>query len=312
MKLKKNHSLKEIAGIIQCEFVGNPDHVISGLNEIHVVVPGDIVFVDHPKYYDKALNSAATTILINKKVECPQGKALLISDDPCRDFNKLNAHFMPIERFTKSIGEHTTIHPSAFIYPNVTIGNNVSIGENTVIYPGVVIMDHTSIGKNVIIQSNTVIGGDAFYYKKRGEVYDKMFNCGRVIIHDSVEIGSNCTIDRGLTGDTTIGEGTKIDNLVQIGHDTIIGKNCLFASQVGIAGCVIIGNGVTLWGQVGVKSDVHIEDNVTVMAQSGVGDNLKSGHKYFGSPCEEVRGKYREMMAIKSVAEEYLNRKNKN
>lgn len=309
MKLPQPTLITEIAQFLQCEFVGNPDHVITGINEIHVVEPGDIVFVDHPKYYDKALQSKATTIIINKQVDCPAGKALLISDDPCRDFNRLNAYYRPQQHQFNTPGDDTKIHETAIVYPNVVIGHHVQIGEGTILYPGVVIRDYCIIGKNVIIQSNTVIGGDAFYYKKRGEKFDKMYSCGRVIIEDNVEIGCNCTIDRGLTGDTTIGEGTKIDNLVQVGHDTVIGKNCLFASQVGIAGCVVIEDNVTLWGQVGVKSDVRLEKGVVVMAQSGVSENLKAGKSYFGTPCSETRGKYRELMAIKAMAEEYMKGK---
>lgn len=311
MKLNKPVSLKDIAALIHCGYKGKENHMITGINEIHVVEPGDIVFVDHPKYYDKALNSAATTILINKEVECPEGKALLISDDPCRDFNFLNRHFRPEERQTTAKGSNTKIDPTAFIYPNVTIGNHVSIGANTVIHAGVVIRDYTVIGDNVIIQSNTVIGGDAFYYKKRGEVYDKMYNCGRVIIHNNVEIGCNCTIDRGLTGDTTIGEGTKIDNLVHIGHDTLIGKNCLLAAQVGVAGCVIIEDNVTLWGQVGVRSDVTLGKGLTVLAQSGISGSLEGGKTYFGSPAEEIRTKYKEIAAVKIMADEYLKKRKK-
>jgi len=309
MKLDKPTTLKEIASILGCTFVGDPNHAITGINEIHVVESGDIVFVDHPKYYDKALKSKATTILINKEVECPEGKGLLISDDPCRDFNKLNKHYRPTQPITNATGTNVKIDPTAIIYPNVTIGNNVSIGANSVIMPGVTIMDHTIIGKNVIIHANTVIGGDAFYYQKRDGVFNKMHTCGRVLIHDNVEIGAQCSIDKGLTGDTTIGEGTKIDNQVHVGHDVVIGKNCLFAAQVGIAGCVVIEDNVTLWGQVGVISGITIGKGATVMGQSGVGESLEGGKNYFGSPCGEARHKYRELSAMKIMVEDYFVKK---
>lgn len=311
MKLQKAVTLKEIAALIHCEYAGKAEHLITGINEIHVVEHGDIVFVDHPKYYDKALNSKATTILINKKVDCPEGKALLISDDPCRDFNFLNRHFRPEEKQNSFYGSGFSIDPSATIYPNVIIGNHVSIGANSVIHAGVVLRDYTEVGDNVIIQSNTVIGGDAFYYKKRGEQYDKMYTCGRVIIHNNVEIGCNCTIDRGLTGDTSIGEGTKIDNLVHIGHDTVIGQNCLLAAQVGVAGCVVIEDNVTLWGQVGVRSDITIGKGAVVMAQSGISASLDAGKTYFGSPAEEIKIKYKETAALKIMAGEYLKNRGK-
>jgi UDP-3-O-[3-hydroxymyristoyl] glucosamine N-acyltransferase len=299
----KPHSLKDLAALIGCKFSGPENHLISGINEIHMVVPGDLVFVDHPKYYDKALNSAATTILINKEVDCPAGKALIFSEDPCRDFNKLTLHFSPVTTQSSPIGTNTKIASSAIIYPNVTIGNNVTIGERTTIFPGAVIYENCVIGNDVIIHANVVIGGHAFYYKKRNESYDKMHTCGRVLVHDKVEIGAGTTIDRGITGDTTIGEGTKIDNHVHIGHDSIIGKNCLFAAQVGIAGCVNIEDNVTLWGQVGVVSGITIGKGAVVQGQSGVGKTLEGGKTYFGSPCEEGRAKFRELHALKQLPE---------
>lgn len=307
----KPHTLKDLAAIIGCKFSGPENHLISGINEIHMVVPGDLVFVDHPKYYDKALNSAATTILINKEVECPSGKALIFSEDPCRDFNKLTLHFSPVTTQNSPIGNNTKIASSAIIYPNVTIGNNVIIGERTTIFPGAVIYENCVIGNDVIIHANVVIGGHAFYYKKRNDTYDKMHTCGRVVVHDKVEIGAGTTIDRGITGDTSIGEGTKIDNHVHIGHDSIIGKNCLFAAQVGIAGCVIIEDNVTLWGQVGVVSGITIGKGAVVQGQSGVGKTLEGGKTYFGSPCEEGRAKFRELHALKQLPEliDKLNKK---
>jgi UDP-3-O-[3-hydroxymyristoyl] glucosamine N-acyltransferase len=272
------------------------------MNEIHVVDPGDIVFVDHPKYYDKALNSAATTVLINKEVDCPEGKGLLISDDPFRDFNALNRHFSPQEFSNVSISERASVSPSAKIFPGVFIGNNVSIGDNSIIHPNVTIYDNCVIGNNVVIHANTVLGADAFYYKTRPEGFDQLLSTGKVVIEDNVHIGASCTIDRGVSGETRIGEGSRLDNHIQIGHDTKVGKRCLFASQVGIAGCVIIEDHVTLWGQVGVKSDVTLEEGVVVYAQGGVAKSLKKG-TYFGSPAEDVRTKFREIASLKKLPE---------
>lgn len=303
MQITPAQTLGQIAAIINCKYVGNADHPVSGINEIHKVVPGDIVFVDHPKYYDKALLSAATTILINKEVECPAGKALLISDDPFRDFNKITRHFSPPTIQAQTTGNNCKIDPSAIIYPNVFIGHNVTIGADTVVYPGVVIYDNSVIGKNVILHASVVLGGHAFYYKKRPEGYDKMYTCGRVVVEDRVEIGAATTIDAGVTGDTLIGEGTKIDNHVHIGHDTVVGKNCLFAAQVGIAGCVIIEDNVTLWGQVGVPSGLTIGKGAVVQGQSGVTHNLEGGKVYFGSPADEGKTKLRELAALRQLPE---------
>lgn len=301
MKFDKPHKLSEIAALIGCEFVGDPDHVVSGINEIHRVVRGDLVFVDHPKYYDKALKSAATTILIDQRVECPEGKGLIISESPFDDFNKLNQHFVKSTFQRSPTGGNVVVADTALIYPNVFIGNNVTIGENSVIMPGAVIGDRTTIGDNVIVGPNSVIGHYAFYYKKRSGNYDRMYTCGGVRLEDNVEVGALCTIDAGVTAETIIGKGTKIDNQVHIGHDTVVGENCLFAANVGLAGCVNIENNVTLWGQVGCASDVTIGEGAIVLAQSGIAKSLPGGKTYFGSPCGEVKSKFRELAAVRKL-----------
>lgn len=305
MKFSSPQTLLSIADIIGAKKVGTDDFPVLGLNEIHVVEKGDIVFVDHKKYYKKALESAASVILINKEVPCPKGKALLISNDPFNDVQKLIERFNPFQSSDNTISQSAKIDNSTIIQPGVFIGNNVKIGKNCLIHSNVSVYDNSIIGDNVIIHANSVIGSDAFYYQKRKGEFKQFKSCGRVLIKNDVHIGANCTIDRGVTGDTIVGDRTKIDNLVQIGHDTQIGKDCLFASQVGIAGCVIIKNNVTLWGQVGVSSDITINENVTVLAQSGVGNNLEKNKSYFGSPCEESRKKFREFYTIKKLVQEH-------
>lgn len=303
MKFNTPQTLESIAKIIDARFIGSPDFPVLGMNEIHVVVPGDIVFVDHPKYYDKALQSAATIVLINKEVECPQGKALLISDDPFRDFNKLTVYFNPFIASKNSISSSAVIGEGTIIQPNVFVGNNVKIGKNCLIHPNVSIYDNTVIGNNVTIHAGTVLGGDAFYYKNRPEGFDKLISGGRVVIEDNVDLGALCTIDKGVTGDTTIGAGTKIDNQVHVGHDTVIGKKCLIASQTGIAGCVVIEDEVTLWGQVGVTSGITIGKKAVISAQSGVSKSLEGGKSYFGTPADDFRSKYKELASIKLIPE---------
>lgn len=301
MKFPKTYQLKEIASLIGCDFIGDESFPVLGMNEIHVVEPGDIVFVDHPKYYDKALQSAATIVLINKEVACPEGKALLISDDPFRDFNKLTNHFKPFIPSSSSISETAKIGNKTVIQPNCFIGSNVTIGDNCIIHPNVVIYDDTVIGDNVIIHAGTILGASAFYYKNRPEGFDQLLSGGRVIIEDDVHIGACCTIDRGVTGDTTIGKGSKLDNQIQIGHDTVLGKKCLLASQVGIAGCVVIEDEVTIWGQVGSTSGVTIGEKAVILAQSGVSKSLEGHKTYFGSPAEEARQKLKEMAYVKEI-----------
>lgn len=303
MKFPKTHSLKEIATIINCQYVGNDDFPVDGMNEIHVVTPGDIVFVDHPKYYDKALQSAATIVLINKEVDCPEGKALLISDDPFRDFNKLTKHFRPFQATNLPISVSAVIGEGTYIQPNCFIGNHVKIGSNCIIHSNVSIYDGCIIGDNVIIQAGTILGADAFYYKKRPDGFDQLLSGGRVVIENNVGIGALCTIDKGVTGDTTIGEGTKIDNQVHVGHDTIIGKKCLIAAQTGIAGCVIIEDEVTIWGQVGTTSGITIGAKAVILGQTGVTKSVEGGKSYFGTPIEESREKLKQLANIKRIPE---------
>jgi UDP-3-O-[3-hydroxymyristoyl] glucosamine N-acyltransferase len=299
-------SVTWIADFINAKLLGNSTGNATGINEIHKVENGDLVFVDHPKYYDKCINSAASFIIINKEASIPDGKALLVVDNPFEAYCKIVNHFRPFEPATKPISNSAVIGEGSFIYPNSFIGNHVSIGKNCIIHPNVTIMDHCIIGDNVIIQSATVIGSDAFYYntKKNREVwYKKMPSCGRVIIEDDVEIGAGCTIDRGVSHDTIIGKGTKMDNMIHIGHDTITGKNCLIAAQVGIAGVVTLEDGVTLWGQVGVNKTLTIGANAVIYAQSGVGKDTAGNKVYFGSPIEDAKEKMKELVWIKRIPE---------
>ncbi|WP_417198680.1 UDP-3-O-(3-hydroxymyristoyl)glucosamine N-acyltransferase [Bizionia sp.] len=301
MKFPKPHTLEEIASLIDVNYIGDPSFPVLGMNEIHVVEPGDIVFVDHPKYYNKALDSAATIVLINKEVTCPEGKALLISDDPFRDFNKLTKHFKPFQPATSAITDSAKIGKNTIIQPNCFIGNNVIIGDNCVIHSNVTIYDDTIIGNNVTIHAGTILGASAFYFKKRPEGFDPLISGGRVVIKDYVDIGALCTIDKGVTGDTTIGEGSKLDNQIQIGHDTMVGKKCLIASQTGIAGCVIIEDEVTIWGQVGCASGITIGEKAVIHAQSGISKSLPGHKTYWGTPAQEARAVMKEMANIKQL-----------
>src|SRR6187397_262625 len=276
MRLDKPVPVKWIADFIGAEIAGNSNASATGINEIHKVEKGDVVFVDHPKYYDTCINSAATIIIINKKTEYPDGKTLLMVDDPFEAYLKLVNHFRPFTPSSKNISDSASVGKNTVIMPNAFIGNHVIIGNDCIIHPNVTILDHCVIGNNVIIQAGTVIGSDAFYYNKktnRDIHYKKMNSCGRAVIED----------------------------FVHIGHDTEVGKNCLFAGQVGIAGATIIEDNVILWGQVGVSKTLTIGKNATVYAQSGVKDSIDGGKVYFGSPVEDAREKMKEFIWIKRI-----------
>jgi UDP-3-O-[3-hydroxymyristoyl] glucosamine N-acyltransferase len=296
-----------LSEFLDARLLGNKDGQATGINELHKVEKGDLAFVDHPKYYDTCINSAADFIIINKAVDTiPAGKALLVVEQPFESYLKIVHHFRPFEKASKSISDSATIGEGSYIAPTAFIGHHVTIGKNCIIQPHVTILDHCVIGNNVYIQAGTVIGSDAFYYntkKDREQWYRRMESCGRVIIEDYAEIGAGCTIDRGVTHDTIIGNGTKLDNMVHIGHDTVVGRNCLMAAQVAIAGAVDIGNGVVLWGQVGVSKTLSIGDNAVILAQSGIPSSLEGGKVYWGTPTEEASVKRRELVWIKRIPE---------
>ena len=303
MKLNPNLTLATIAEMVNGRVIGNPDAFVTGINEIHRVEKGDLTFVDHPKYYDKALLSAATFVLINKEVDAPEGKGLIYSEEPFRDYVYLTRRFMPFVPSSSAIDPSAKIGKGTIIQPNVSIGPEVVIGDNCIIHSGVVLYSHCVLGNNVIVHANSVLGSDAFYYKRRPEFYDKMHSCGRVVLHDYVEIGACCTIDRGVSSDTIIGKGTKLDNHIHIGHDTVIGKNCLFAAHVGVAGCVNIEDDVILWGQVGCQKDLTIGKGAIVYGQSGISKSIKGGQVYFGSPVKEAREKMKEIALLNRLPE---------
>ncbi len=310
MKLPFPITVQSVADSFQAKTAGNPLQEITGINEIHMVEPGDITFVDHPKYYDKVLKSAATTIILNKEVECPEGKSLIFHDDPFTVYTGIIKKFRSFEPATAMVSPSAIIGEGTVIQPGAFVGNHVVIGKNCVIHPGVSIYDHCVIGNNVIIHSCSVIGADAFYFKKRDWGWDKMLSCGRVVLEDFVEVGANCTIDRGVSGDTVIGQGTKFDNHVQIGHDTVVGKHCLIGCATIIAGVTKIEDEVLIWARVAIQKDLVIGKGATILATSAVDKNLPGGKVYFGAPAEEARKKWREMAAVRQLPD-LLQRLNK-
>ncbi|NNV54139.1 UDP-3-O-(3-hydroxymyristoyl)glucosamine N-acyltransferase [Limnovirga soli] len=307
MRFPQPLTIEWVANLIGATVIGNTAALATGINEIHKVETGDICFVDHPKYYNTCLQSAATHIIINTgEVEVPAGKTLLIVAEPFEAYLTIVNYFRPFNAAAAPISQSAVIGQDTIIMPNVFIGKDVVIGNNCVIHPGACIMDYTTIGNNVVIQAGTVIGSDAFYYntKKNREVwYKRMQSCGNVIIEDFVEIGAGCTIDRGVTASTRIGMGTKIDNMIHIGHDSDIGRNCLIAAQVGIAGAVIIEDGVTIWGQVGISKTLTIGANAVILAQAGVPSSLAGGKVYWGTPAEDAQQKRKELVWIKRIPE---------
>ena len=305
MVLDNPLSAKEITRIIgsQIELLGDENAMVAGINEIHMVVPGDITFVDHPKYYEKVLTSQASFVIINIRPENTYGKVLFISDDPFRDYVKLVKHFRIFISQDAFIHPDTKIGEGTVLQPGVFVGRNVSIGKNCVIHSNVSIYDHTTIGDNVVIQANSVIGGEAFYFKRRETHWDKLESCGSTVIGNNVEVGALCTIDKGVSGATEIGEGCKLDNHIQIGHDTVIGKRVLIGAHSAIAGVTKIEDDVLIWGRVSINKDLTIKKGATILATSAVDKCVEEGKVVFGSPAVDARRAWRELAALRRLPE---------
>ena len=302
MNLEAPISVSEIAKSLNKTFIGNAKILITGINEINRSQKGDLIFVDHPKYYNKAIKSEATVLLINSsKIKLPTEKAAILSSDPFCDFNALLKKHQKINNSNKVktliCGNNTFIHPS------VIVGKYVNIGDNCTIHPNVVLYDNVRIGNNTIIHANTIIGTPAFYFQRKENKYHTLHTCGEVIIGDNVEIGASNTIDAGVTHITSIGNGTKTDNQVHIGHDCLIGENCLMAAQVGIAGCNNIEDNVILWGQVGIPSNLTIGKGAILLGQSAPSKNVPPGKVMLGSPASESMKKFKELAALKQLPE---------
>lgn len=307
MKLNTPVSVADIALEIDAKIVGDPTAKVLHLSEIHKVTQGSLIFVDNEKYYTRAIYSSAIAIIVNKEVECPAGKALLVVDNPFEAYNQLALHFSPFIALSANISPSALVGENTVIEPGVVVGNEVTIGDNCLIRANTVLLDNTKIGNNVIIHPNTTIGSDAFYMsKQKDKSYERWHSIGRVIIEDDVEIGAGCTIDKGVSGDTIVGEGTKIDNQVHIGHGVEIGRHCLMAAQVGIAGKTIIQDYVTIYGQVGISKSLVVGEGAVLLAKTGVHKSIPGGGKqYIGIPTGEATTKFREMASVKQLPDLY-------
>lgn len=306
MKFKQPISVESVVEIIghPLQQIGRYDGQVTGINELHSVETGDITFVDCDKYYNRVLQSDASVILINTDaVACPEGKVLLVTADPLLDYLSVVRHY------THYTPQSTAIHPDAqigegtVIEPLVFIGENVKIGKNCVIHSNVSIYADTVIGDNVIIHSNSTIGADACYFQKRPDRWIKMESCGTTYIGNDVEVGCGCCIDKGVSGVTYIGDGTKFDNLVQIGHDTHIGKRVLLGAQCGIAGCTYIDDDCKIWGKASVNKDLYVAKNTVLFGCSAIDKNVtEEGQTLFGIPADDAQKKWKEFVYIRKLS----------
>jgi UDP-3-O-[3-hydroxymyristoyl] glucosamine N-acyltransferase len=316
----------EIASRLQGEVVGDGSLRLTGFAPADRAQAGDLTFAENATYFAIAEGSAASAILVGS--EFTSGKKVLIRVPNARiAFAKVLPLFFPEPVFpagvhptavvartaqidpTAHVGPSCIIEAGVRIGPRVTlqggdyVGMGAELGEEANIFPNVTIYSRSQIGRRVRIHSGTVIGSDGFGYVFDEGAHRKVPQIGNVIIGDDVEIGANVTVDRGALGPTTIGKGTKIDNLVQVAHNVNIGEHCLLISQVGIAGSTRLGNYVILGGQVGVTGHLKLGNQVTVAAQSGVMHDIPDGQKYFGSPAIPNQQAKRQIIAVQQLPE---------
>ncbi|MFA0784546.1 UDP-3-O-(3-hydroxymyristoyl)glucosamine N-acyltransferase [Fervidibacter sacchari] len=301
-------SLKRIAEIVNGEIFGDPQTVVTGLSEPSTAQQGDLVFAWSKPYAEQAFKSQATAIVTSRELSRPEKPHIVVAEPKLAMAVLLEALFPPEPMPAKIsptaiigegvklgegvfigdyavIGDNSVIGDGTVIYPHVYIGRRVQIGANCRIYPQVTIYDGVVIGNRVIIHAGSVIGKDGFGFIWDGERYRRIPQVGTVVIEDDVEIGANVCIDRATIGETRIGKGTKIDNLVQIAHNCTLGAHCVLAGQVGLAGSVKVGNGVMMGGQVGIADHVQVGDGAALLAKSGLMDNAPPKTQWAGYPA---------------------------
>ena len=314
----------EIAKQLQGEVLGDGTVMLKGFAPADRAQSGDLTFAENENYFARAEQSAASAIIANGTLTSAKKVVIRVADARVA-FARVLPLFFPEPTYAPGIhpsavvAASAQIDPSAHIGPQCVIGENVIIGARSVLqglnfvgtgcqlgedvnlFPSVTLYAQTEIGNRVRIHANTVIGSDGFGYVLDGAAHRKVPQIGNVIIRDDVELGSNMSVDRGALGPTIIGKGTKVDNLVQIGHNVNIGEHCLIVAHVGISGSTKLGNHVILGGQVGVAGHLKIGNKVTVAAQSGVMHPIPDGEKWLGSPAQPDRQTKRQMIAIQHL-----------
>ncbi len=325
------HTVQELAQLCDAKILRDNINVnIKAAADIMTATTNEVTVLSSPKYAKYLKDTKASACFISSSIpseDAPKGLILLLCDDPEISFLKAVSALHPTPKLIRSISkqaaiansvilgkninvgafstidERSTIGDETEILASVNIGRNVSIGKNCRIYPNVVIYDNTQIGNNVVIHSGTIIAADGFGYKYRNNEHIKVPHVGNVVIADHVEIGANTCIDRGALGSTTIGTGSKIDNLVQLGHNNTVGRNVIICGQSGISGSCTIEDGAVLAGSSGIADHVTIGQQAVVMARTGVAGDIKPGTQVFGSPAKDKKVAWRELAALSKLPE---------
>ena len=334
MEIKAGDLARMLGGSLE----GDSERVVKGFAKIEEAGNGDLSFIANPKYARYVYETGASAILVNKefKTDRPVHPALIKVSDPYASLADL-MRMIESQRPKPSgieqpvfisdgvkipescyigafayIGKNVSIGEGALIYPQVYLGDNVSVGDDTIVYAGAKIYNGTVIGKRCVIHSGVVIGSDGFGFAPRNGKYEKIPQTGIVEIGDDVEIGANTTIDRATFGKTVIGNGTKLDNLIQIAHNVTLGENNVIAAQAGIAGSVHMGNGNRIGGQVGFEGHITVGNNNEFGAQSGVHGNIGDNKRLIGYPAVDIKQFAKTAVYLRRLDElfkEYYNRK---
>ena len=320
------YTASQIAELIGGVVLGDGAVSLTGFAPAGSARAGDLTFAENEAYFARAEQSAASAILVDEDFGS-NSKALIKVPNARVGFARALSIFFPDPQFAPGVHPSSVVAPSAQIDPSAHIGplcyvgenvrigaqtviqgmnhigDHTVIGESTVLFPNVTLYPRTQLGSRVRIHAGSAIGSDGFGYVFDSGTHRKVPQIGHVVVHDDVEIGANVTIDRGALGPTTIGRGTKIDNLVQIAHNVTIGEHSVIVAQAGIAGSTRLGNFVTLAGQVGLAGHLKIGNKVTVAAQSGVMHDIPEGQKWFGSPAQPDRKMKRQLLAVQQLPE---------
>jgi UDP-3-O-[3-hydroxymyristoyl] glucosamine N-acyltransferase len=331
MAARKEFSLEQLAHMTHSKLVGDPHQTIAGVETLEDASSEDASFLANPRYVESMRKSAAGVICIDSQTPLPEGKAFLVSDNPSRAFQIIAEAFLKspynssgftaihktaVIHETAQIGQGVQIGPYAvvdhgaiigdntLIHAHVAIGAGVTIGTNCQLYPHVTVRERCVIGNRVILQPGAVIGSCGFGYTtdKTGK-HLKLDQLGIVIIEDDVEIGANTTIDRARFKATRIGRGTKIDNLVQIGHNVQIGEDNIIVSQTGIAGSSKTGRHVIFGGQAGVVGHIEIADNVLIATRGGVSKSIHEAGRYAGGPTMPLADYNKQQVHLRKITE---------
>ena len=287
----EQRTIAELAVTIGAEVVGDGSAAVTGVNTLEAARPGQISFLANEKYAPQLETTRATAVIVGPKAKPTDRLTLLRAKDPYLAYQKA---LVAIHGFRKHpfAGVHPQAHvdptaevgPGTVVYPGAYVGPGVQVGRDCVLYPNAVIYERCTLGDRVILHAGAVIGADGFGYATSGGVHHKIPHIGNVVLGDDVEVGANATVDRAALGSTTVGAGTKIDNLATLGHNVKTGVGCLVVAQAGVAGSTTLGNHVVLGGQAGLAGHIDLGDQVMVGAQCGVIGDVEAKQIVHGSP----------------------------